>query len=73
MEMTQSYYHTLVGHLVIDPFSPELKAAAIAADSALSLASVIHKSWCPKVEEAQQALLQAQEAKKKADRAGVKP
>ena len=69
MATVQSFYDPLIKQ---DLDSNEtVKQAVVAADTALLLASQLQGQWCPNPDKAAQLDLQAQEAKKLAQEAGV--
>ncbi len=49
----------------------QVRRAVVAADTTLLLAAELQKQWCPDPDQAKQLELQAQEAKKLAQEAGV--
>jgi hypothetical protein len=69
LETVQSYY----GPLVQQDFSQNdsLKRAVVAADTTLMLAGELQQQWCPDPGQVQQLELQAGEAQKLAQGAGV--
>ena len=71
LKTTQGYYDPLLIKLSVAPI-PEVKAAVVAADTALLLAGELQKQWCPSEQAVDQLALQTAEAKKIAEAAGVK-
>jgi hypothetical protein len=69
MVTVQSFYSPLISEDLNS--NNTAKQAVVAADTTLLLASQLQEQWCPNPDKAAQLDLQAQEAKKLAQEAGV--
>ncbi len=70
LRAVQEYYTPLVEAVGVGP--PEkVSRALVAADTTLLLAGELQRQWCPDTLKAQQLELQAQEARKMAQEAGL--
>jgi hypothetical protein len=67
----QDYYGPLVEELEGDLMNDKVRRAVVAADTTLLLAAELQAQWCPPVQAAEQLELQAAEAQKLAEEAGV--
>jgi len=69
LETVQNYY----GQLFNEGWdqNDKVKRAVVAADTTLMVAGEMQKLWCPDTQKTEQLELQAQEAKKLAQEAGV--
>jgi hypothetical protein len=69
MESVQSYYAPLIQDDLNR--NDKLRLAVVAADTTLLLAGELQSQWCPDPRKAEHLELQAQEARKMAQEAGV--
>jgi hypothetical protein len=69
MAMVQQFYNPLLQQDLAN--NDTVKQAVVAADTTLLLAAELQGQWCPNPNKVQQLDLQAQEAKKLAQEAGV--
>jgi hypothetical protein len=69
MESVQSFYAPLIQDDL--DRNDKLRLAVVAADTTLLLAGELQRQWCPDPTKAEQLELQAQEARKMAQEAGV--
>jgi hypothetical protein len=70
MLTVQGYYDPLIKG--VGDRDNRWQEAVVAADTTLLLASALQQQWCPDASQAQQLALQAREAQKLAQEAGVK-
>ncbi|MDI6853163.1 MAG: hypothetical protein QME75_06100 [Deltaproteobacteria bacterium] len=68
LKTVQGYYDPL---LTEDLANEKVRQAVVAADSTLLLAGELQAQWCPPAEAVKQVELQAEEAQKLAQQAGV--
>jgi hypothetical protein len=71
LEMVQSFYEPLLQELGAG--DERVRRAVVIADTTLLVAGELQRLWCPDPGKAEQLALQAQEAKRLAAEAGVKP
>lgn len=72
MSAVQGFYDPLVGQFLDDQTNDTVKAAVVAADTALMIGGELQKQFCPDPKQAEQLALQAQQAQQLAQQAGVK-
>lgn len=71
--VTQAYYDVLVSQLQAKPNDAKIRAAVIAADTALALAGALQAQNCPPAGDTQLAASAAAKAKTEAMGVGVNP
>lgn len=72
MNAVQSFYDPLVGQFLDDKTNGTVQAAVMAADAALKIGGELQNQFCPDPRQVEQFVLQAQQAQKLAQQAGVK-